>query len=268
MKLFRIGEISKLYGISVDTLRHYEKLGILKPEQISDSGYRYYSNRQIWKLNIIRTLRQLDVGLPEIREFMVNRTLAKSQQLIEFQLQTITEKQKELAALKQELEARRSYLKAAQVNETGVIERRVLPVRKAWTLEQEVSLVWDVDRIHKEIETKLTGRQLSYFAWGRAGAVISETDFHDANYLRYSSSFILDQEGSAEIAGGDYLCLHFHGQYSSELMEEHYARIKEYMISHTLEVSGSVIEIYKLDIHETDQEQEFLTEIQVPVSSR
>ena len=178
MKLFRIGEISKLYSISVDTLRHYEKLGILKPEQISGSGYRYYSNRQIWKLNIIRTLRELDISLPEIRDFMENRTLAKSQSLIDFQLQTIIKKQKELEQLKKELEIRQQHLtETCSITQTGVIERKRLPARRAWSLEQEASIEWDIDRIHKEIDARLETPEVSYFAWGRAGATVSEEDF-------------------------------------------------------------------------------------------
>lgn len=266
MKLFRIGEISKLYNISVDTLRHYEKLEILKPEQISESGYRYYSNRQIWKLNIVRTLRELDISLPEIREFMKDRTLAKSQSLIDFQLETIIKKQEELKQLKKELEIRKQHLEdTCNITATGNIERKHLPVRRAWSLEQEASIDWDIDRIHKEIDAKLGSSEVSYFAWGRAGATVSEVDFHKGNYLRYSSSFILDKNGDSEIPGGDYLCLHFHGQYSSGIAESYYEQIKQYMISHALSLAGAVVEIYKLDIHETDQPDEFLTEIQVPV---
>ena len=41
--LFPIGEVSKLFHISVSSLRHYEHIGLLTPEYISsDSGYRYY----------------------------------------------------------------------------------------------------------------------------------------------------------------------------------------------------------------------------------
>ena len=269
MKLFRIGEISKLYNISVDTLRHYEKLGILKPEQISESGYRYYSNRQIWKLNIIRTLRELDISLPEIREFMKDRTLAKSQSLIDFQLQTIIKKQEELELLKKELEIRKQHLKkTCNIAEIGIIKKRYLPVRRAWSLEQEASIDWDIDRIHKEIEAKLKSPEVSYFAWGRAGAIVSEADFHKGKYLRYSSSFILDKNGDTQIDGGHYLCMHFNGQYSSGVAEKYYQRIKQFISDNALTLAGPIVEIYKLDIHETDQSDEFLTEIQVPVTPK
>ena len=70
------------------------------PEQVSDSGYRYYSNRQIWQLKIIRTLRQLGIGLMDIRDYLNHRTLENSQALVDFQLDTIDQKLRELNRLK------------------------------------------------------------------------------------------------------------------------------------------------------------------------
>lgn len=59
-KFFKIGEISKLYGIGVDSIRYYEEIGIIKPER-SESGYRHYSIHDIWRLNVIRDLRSIDL---------------------------------------------------------------------------------------------------------------------------------------------------------------------------------------------------------------
>ena len=57
-KLFSIGEVAKLFHVSVSSLRHYEAAGLLQPEYISpDSGYRYYSPRQFEVLNTLRQLQ-------------------------------------------------------------------------------------------------------------------------------------------------------------------------------------------------------------------
>lgn len=54
-ELFQIGDVAKMFHISVGTLRHYGKLGLLQPEYIdSETGYRYYSTRQFECLNTIR----------------------------------------------------------------------------------------------------------------------------------------------------------------------------------------------------------------------
>lgn len=268
MKLYRIGEISKLYGISVDTLRHYEKLKVLMPEQVSDSGYRYYSNRQIWQLNIIRTLRRLGIGLMDIRDYLSHRTLEKSQALVELQLDTIDQKLRELNRLKQELEDRQYYFQESRQVTVGKIELKALPARKVWIEMQEVRTIWEIDRLHKEIELNIEDSELSYFAWGRAGAFVSEEDFHQCNHAHYSGSFIIDERADKELPAGDYLCMHFLGEYSQQNIDEHYFCMKHHMKNHAMVLAGPVVEIYKLDIHETDDDREYLTEIQIPVHTQ
>lgn len=50
-ELFRIGEVAKMYHMSVGTLRHYEQMGLLQPEYTDPAtGYRYYSVRQFEQL--------------------------------------------------------------------------------------------------------------------------------------------------------------------------------------------------------------------------
>ena len=69
-ELFQIGDVAKLFHISVGSLRHYEKIGLVKPELIDENtGYRYYSTRQFECLNTIRYLRVLDMPLPQIADY-------------------------------------------------------------------------------------------------------------------------------------------------------------------------------------------------------
>ena len=76
--LFPIGEVSKLFHISVSSLRHYEHIGLLTPEYISsDSGYRYYGTEQFEVLNTIRYLRALDMPLAEIEDFLKNKDISR-----------------------------------------------------------------------------------------------------------------------------------------------------------------------------------------------
>ena len=101
--LYRIGEISKLYNISSDILRHYEKIGLISPDFIGENGYRYYSKNQIWKLNNIRNLRNLGLGLVEIKEFLDERSLNSASEILEFQLEKIEENIKNLTSLREEI---------------------------------------------------------------------------------------------------------------------------------------------------------------------
>ena len=59
---YKIHEISKLYGIGVDSLRYYERLGGIRPGR-DVNGYRLYSLKDMYKLNIIRDLRSLGFSM-------------------------------------------------------------------------------------------------------------------------------------------------------------------------------------------------------------
>ena len=96
-KLFSIGEVAKLFHISISSLRHYENIGLLKPEYVDKkTGYRYYSVRQFEALNSIRYLRELNMPLDEISDFLSNRDVEVIEEKLKEQRQSVINKQKEL----------------------------------------------------------------------------------------------------------------------------------------------------------------------------
>ena len=77
-QLFSIGDVAKLFHLSVSSLRHYEALGLLTPERVDpNTGYRSYSIRQFEVLNTIRYLRALDMPLEEIADFLRDRDVER-----------------------------------------------------------------------------------------------------------------------------------------------------------------------------------------------
>jgi DNA-binding transcriptional MerR regulator len=72
--MFRIGEFSRIARVSIDTLRHYDTLGLLKPAQVDPfTGYRYYSARQLIALNRILALKEVGFSLEEIARILQDR---------------------------------------------------------------------------------------------------------------------------------------------------------------------------------------------------
>ena len=68
MQLMPIGRFSRLTGVGVKALRHYDELGLLVPAAVDDeTGYRFYSPDQVDRAEAIRLLRRLDMPLDEIR---------------------------------------------------------------------------------------------------------------------------------------------------------------------------------------------------------
>ena len=65
--MLKIGEFSRLTRVSVRMLRHYDQLGLLQPAHIdAQTGYRYYSIRQLPRLNSILALKELGLSLEQI----------------------------------------------------------------------------------------------------------------------------------------------------------------------------------------------------------
>lgn len=64
--LMLIGEVSKITGISVRMLRHYDKIGLVSPHERSHSGYRHYTDQDLVRLFHVEGLRSLGLQLAEI----------------------------------------------------------------------------------------------------------------------------------------------------------------------------------------------------------
>jgi len=67
---WQIGELAKRTGVSVRALRHYDEIGLLVPSERSFAGYRLYSDLEVRRLYRILALRQVGMGLEQIRALL------------------------------------------------------------------------------------------------------------------------------------------------------------------------------------------------------
>ena len=65
---YSIQQLARLSGVTTRTLRWYDKIGLLKPSRVAESGYRYYGSEQVDRLQDILYYRALGVELARIRE--------------------------------------------------------------------------------------------------------------------------------------------------------------------------------------------------------
>ena len=71
--MFRIGEFAQIAQVSGRQLRFYDQLGLLQPAHIDpQTGYRYYSIRQLPRLNSILALKELGLSLEQIAPLLLN----------------------------------------------------------------------------------------------------------------------------------------------------------------------------------------------------
>lgn len=99
-KLYSIGEAAAVLGVSVQTLRHYSKIGLLEPAYTNpETGYRYYSYIQLSLLDRIRYLQGLGLSLREIKAAYADGHAGALLPYLERQLREKEEEQKKLQQL-------------------------------------------------------------------------------------------------------------------------------------------------------------------------
>ncbi|MGL5153034.1 MAG: MerR family transcriptional regulator [Clostridium sp.] len=102
MKL-SIGTVSKIFDISKDTLRYYDKIGILKPKVNKENNYRYYDFRHIEQLGLILGIKYLGISLSDIKETIAGGELTDYKTIILRQEEIIKQKINELTLLNEEI---------------------------------------------------------------------------------------------------------------------------------------------------------------------
>jgi MerR family copper efflux transcriptional regulator len=92
MTLMGIGAIAKRAGVGVDTVRYYERAGLLEPRQRLASGYRRYTDDEVARLRFIRRAQALGFSLKEIQELLslsTKRDVARVKRTAEAKLKDI-----------------------------------------------------------------------------------------------------------------------------------------------------------------------------------
>lgn len=78
----KINEAAKLTGVTVRTLHYYDEIGLLKPSEITDAGYRIYNEKALDTLQQILFFKELDFSLTDIKEIMANPHYEKTEALL------------------------------------------------------------------------------------------------------------------------------------------------------------------------------------------
>src|SRR3990172_5350467 len=73
MGLYRIGDVTERLGLSADRLRYYEKIGLLPKVGRSTSGIRFYSDKDLSRLQFIQRAQAMDFSLAEIAQLLEMR---------------------------------------------------------------------------------------------------------------------------------------------------------------------------------------------------
>lgn len=271
-ELFQIGDVAKMFNISVSTLRHYEKIGLLLPEYIDKkTGYRYYGTCQFECLNAIRYLRVLGTPLCRISEFLKNRNLNNIQNILKQQKDEIKKKQKELEIIEKKIDNRLCQLDDAVNSELDKIKISKIPKRRiAWikhnfAIETYLDLEMPMRRLEK------CQREAVVFL-GKVGVGISEQNLKKGNFSTYDRVFlILDDEDNYEgetINFSETLTASVRFCGSHKEAGAYYRKLVDFIDSNNMQISGFSSEITMIDYGYTNETDKFVTEIQIPVKNK
>lgn len=263
---YSIGEIGKIYGISPETLRFYEKKGLISPERKANS-YRVYALRDIWKLNTILGMRRLGFSLDSIGDYLVKRSMEKERALVEEEIEIIDRNLEVLQKQKEDLSKRLDNLRILhEIQSFGEVKFISMPQRSMVRIESPLKRDEEIDLAFHQLEEK-EGKSLSIFTNINFGTLLEKKDIEEGNFGNYQSAFcLLDQDqGEDFLPPGLYASLLFKGPY--ENTEENYRKILSECRDQGYRIQDPVLEIYRYDIHSTSREEEYITEIQIRLST-
>lgn len=108
----KIGELAARAGCDVQTVRFYEREGLLEEPQREASGYRRYDERHLTRLNFIRHCRSLDIPLSHVRQLLAfaakpDQSCAQVDELLDSHITLVKQRMQALRALEKQLVALR-----------------------------------------------------------------------------------------------------------------------------------------------------------------
>lgn len=270
-----ITQLARLRNATTETLRHYDRIGLLKPAYVDPgTGYRYYSTEQVEVFDTIMDLRDMGLPLKEIQEFMNHRNVENSYEILSKKAdelrQEIAEKQKMLL----QIEQKTTYINMVKNEKLFSLEQwRITHIRKRSMVisrarENDLSdFICEFTRLRKNLSD-----DFNVFGTNISGSLIDPDSFlHTGKerLLRYPALpyGICEEEirygELTELPETDYLVCFGKGVLTAESSE--LTKIRRYLSENGYEVTGYLYERDIIDISLTNDPAEVIYRLEIPV---
>lgn len=271
--MFKIGDFSRISQVSIRSLRHYDAIGLFKPEHTDIfTGYRYYSAAQLPRLNRIIALKELGLSLEQVAQ-LVNDDLPASEMRGMLRL-----KQAELRQRLAEEETRlqRVETRLRQIEQEGTMplyEPLIKPV-EVQTILSIRTVSFDLAAMGKLLGTAYESARRQVREVGEGIAVFYDSFFDDRE-TDWEIGFTMpaDFRGEAVIAGEHTLtthllpaveqmaCVVYQGSYVG--LHQGYGALGVWVEQNGYALNGNIREVF---LHiDLEQPEACVTEIQYPV---
>lgn len=278
---YSIGNAAKICNTSVQTLRYYDKIGLVNPTHTDKfTGYRYYSNRDMLYIKIVQDMKQLHFSLEEIR------ALLKTDQLDELLIQLAGKRQEilnEVERLQQtvrmidERTAGIHYVQelGQELKELDLLielksfpERYLFSDRGQYECGMEPSIAKFTELIRKAETLGLSpGSMMTIYHENILTFDRLSSDLEYAIEMRSAeiSNLNLNLSTCRVLPEGDYITALYSGIPNEHSCKQVYSKLIQWLERHDYCECGPSIERYIVDMAQVMKPEEFLVELQLPV---
>lgn len=273
MEKLSIGQMAKLNQTTVQALRLYDSLGILKPIYVNnDNGYRYYDVKQNAQLDMIHYMKATGMTLKEIKEVFDHHDLTLLTQVLEKHLKQVSEQINELylqkKAVKRMIDSYNRYLKSPS---DGTITLEYIEDRKIYTSMMDINFYdygLDVyENILVDLKKDMIRQGISDVYYYNAGTTIFKEDFLNKKYFSNEIFVFVDQDCNSSflhiLPASMYACMYC-DDFDKE--KEYIAKLYDYIEKEKMHVTGDYIceVLTELPITKSNKREMFLR-LQVPI---
>lgn len=246
----------------------YDEIGLLKPICIKENGYRYYSCQQSAALETILMLRELNVSLDEIKQFMENRTIDNFDRLLQEKVEELEQTISHLKAVKKVLENHQQdmeTLRSLDISKISLVEK---PGRYlvAVDLAENLSFEQEIEQVIAEAK-KHRLRRLHDASYG---AMLPVENLYQEKFSEYSALYIempypVSKNGLHLQPAGTYLRAFCKGSWDK--IPDRYREILSYAEDQGITLYGYAYEngMNELVINKIE---DYITQIEIPVKPK
>src|SRR6478752_7825115 len=153
--MYRVSDFAGKAGVTVRTLHHYDRLGLLKPSGRTEAGYRLYGERDFARLQEIVTLKFIGLPLRQIKDLLDGSDLDLSSTL-RLQRRLLQEKRLQLEAAIQAIEEAERSLKSSRAPDLVAL-KKIIEV-----MERQNAMEWTKKYYSEEAQAKIAERARSW----------------------------------------------------------------------------------------------------------
>lgn len=271
--MLKIGEFSKLSHVSVRMLRHYDEIGLLHPQRVDPiTGYRLYGEEQLFTAGKINVYRGMGFGLTAIAGLLHEADPQKLRAMLERQQESLREQSEEMSQM-----LHRIKLAIAQLGEESTMANYDVTIKEI--VPRYVASVRDILESYN-----YEGRLWHYMMKETADQNLTPANpclafgiFHDAEYKERG----VDVEIQMTVEGNYHDTEHVHfktepavcvasaihyGSY--ETISDASAAVAAWVEKNGYQMCGVMFNVYHVSPHETQNPDELVTEVCIPVKRR